>query len=125
MNKWWRDIDYFDPCEFDSPDDPGSGKEKMREQFITMLDEARHEAGFPFRITSGYRTPEHNMEVGGVDSSSHVRGWAADIAVQTSRHRFLVVDALRRRGVHRFGIGERFVHVDMDPDKDSDVMWTY
>jgi len=32
----------------------------------------------PVTITSGYRTPEHNVAVGGVENSQHVKGQAAD-----------------------------------------------
>ena len=33
-------------------------------------------------ITSGYRTPTHNKEVGGAKYSYHMRGMAADIRVK-------------------------------------------
>lgn len=125
MSEWWDGIEHFTPEEFDSPDQPGSGREKMKRPFVEVLDQARGECGFAFIITSGYRTPQHNMDVGGVDSSSHVRGWAADLAVRGSRQRFLLMNTCLELGISRFGIGDRFVHVDMDPDKDSDVMWTY
>lgn len=41
-------------------------------QFINELE-------IDFRITSGYRCPELNKAVGGVDSSHHLWGYAADI----------------------------------------------
>lgn len=37
--------------------------------------------GKPIKINSGFRTPEHNAEVGGVGNSQHLRGCAADIEV--------------------------------------------
>ncbi len=40
----------------------------------------RHDLGTPaIRITSGYRSPELNKAVGGVKSSAHVEGYAADL----------------------------------------------
>ena len=35
---------YFNLAEFDSPDAPGSGEEFMDEEFLGMLDKARHHA---------------------------------------------------------------------------------
>ncbi len=44
---------YFTYSEFDSPDEPGSGK-NMRHDFLEMLDFAREESGIPFKITSAF-----------------------------------------------------------------------
>jgi zinc D-Ala-D-Ala carboxypeptidase len=46
---------YFDLNEFDSPDVPGSGAE-MDDEFLIKLDKARHIAGIPFIVNSGYRS---------------------------------------------------------------------
>ena len=70
---------YFNYHEFDSPDAIGSGEQMMDDVFLSVLDKARHLAGIPFRINSGYRTPEHNRKVGRNKSSSHLRGLACDI----------------------------------------------
>lgn len=37
--------------------------------------------GFPIRITSGYRSPRLNSAVGGVPTSDHMKGLAADFYV--------------------------------------------
>lgn len=42
------------------------------------LETARGVLGVPLRITSGYRSPAHNADVGGSSTSDHVRGLAAD-----------------------------------------------
>ena len=47
---------YFNYHEFDSPDAIGSGEQMMDEVFLEMLDKARHLAGIPFHINSGYRS---------------------------------------------------------------------
>ena len=54
---------YFRPQEFDSPDAPGTG-DKMYREFVKMLNQARHVAGVPFKISSGYRTKEANERCG-------------------------------------------------------------
>jgi zinc D-Ala-D-Ala carboxypeptidase len=121
---------HFELSEFDSPDEVGSGK-IMDSNFLAMLDDARGIAGIPFTITSGVRTPSWNARVGGVQpslkskGSSHLFGYAADIAAPTSREKYLIVDSLLKSGFNRIGIGESFIHVDNDPDKDEDVIWTY
>ena len=121
---------HFELSEFDSPDEIGSGK-NMDSNFLAMLDDARGIAGIPFTITSGFRTPSHNAYVGGVQpslqskGSSHLFGYAADIAAPTSRQKYIIVKSLLQAGFNRIGIGETFIHVDNDPDKDPDVIWTY
>ena len=44
-----------------------------------VLDPIRKHWGLPIRVTSGYRCPELNDEVGGVEGSYHMEGCAADI----------------------------------------------
>ena len=114
----------FNINEFDSPDVKGSGA-KMNKCFLEMLDNARDIAGIPFSINSGYRTLEQNSKVGGVNSSSHTKGLAVDIACKDSRGRFLIVSALKEAGFTRIGISDSFIHVDSDSDKAQDVIWTY
>ena len=114
----------FKSYEFDSPDLKGSGQ-FMDETFLSMLDEARTEAKIPFKINSGYRTTEHNKVVGGVKSSSHLKGVAADIKCTDSRSRFIILNALIQAGFTRIGIANTFIHVDCDIDKPQMVSWVY
>ena len=118
------DLKYFTLEEFDSPDEVGSGK-KMNKDFLEKLDYARHNAGIPFKINSGYRTQEHNMYVGGRFGSSHKKGLAVDIAYNGSRERYLILNSLMDIGITRFGIGKSFIHCDIDNSKDEDVIWLY
>lgn len=115
---------YFRLNEFDSPDEPGSG-ELMEPNVLEALDNARELAGFPFVVTSGVRSIAHNKAVGGTKSSSHLLGYAVDLAVPSSRRRFIMLEALLDAGFTRIGIGEDFMHVDMDPQKTQNVIWTY
>lgn len=52
------------------------------EALTVVLQCIREHFGKAVTITSGYRTPEHNAEVGGSKSSQHLLGRAADIRVQ-------------------------------------------
>ena len=114
---------YFNFHEFDSPDKPGSGH-NMEEEFLELIDCAREEAEIPFKITSGFRTTEHNNSVGGVENSSHLKGCAADISCTSSSQRSIMVRALVNVGFTRLGIAKSFIHVDNDPNK-SDAIWLY
>ena len=50
-----------------------------------VLDPVRTEWGSPILVSSGYRCPLLNREVGGVEGSYHIRGMAADIYAQNGR----------------------------------------
>lgn len=115
---------YFDISEFDSPDEPGSGAKHMKKVFLNAIDSARGEAGIPFKINSGYRTPEHNKSVGGSPTSSHLDGFAADIACTDSHTRQKILDALWIVGFNRIGIAHTFIHCDVDPRK-KPAVWVY
>lgn len=101
------------------------GDNQMVKEFLLMVDFARNVAGVPFAITSGYRCQQHNAMVGGVASSSHTRGYAADIACPSSHHRFAIINGLIEAGFTRIGIASNFIHVDNDPNKPEEVIWTY
>lgn len=121
---------YFKFHEFDSPDQRGSGEKFMDRNFLLKLSRARQIANVAFKITSGYRTQDYNRALlqrgykASLDSS-HCKGIAVDIAVTSSRDRFIIVNALIAVGFTRIGIGNTFIHVDMDMDKPQDSMWTY
>ena len=119
----------FNLKEFDSPDLSGSGL-NMDKDFLSMLDNARDIAKTPFKITSGYRTKEHNIAIykklgKKPIESSHLKGLACDIACSDSRARFLIINALLEAGFTRMGISDSFIHVDSDSDKAQNVIWTY
>lgn len=116
---------FFTLSEFDSPDEPGSGAKHMSRSFIKLLDKARSIANVPFKINSGYRSRAHNTRVGSRETSSHRTGLAADIHCPDNRTRFLMIEALRKVGFKRIGIGRTFIHVDLDKTKSQNVIWHY
>lgn len=53
----------------------------------------------PLRISSAYRCPALNKAVGGVPTSNHLRGCAADIYVQSSDHFTKYLNQLKSLGI--------------------------
>ena len=115
---------YFNYSEFDSPDELGSGKH-MDYELLQMIDKAREIYGKPMIVTSGFRTKSHNEKVGGVDTSSHLKGLAIDVACIRSKDRFKMLTALLEVGFNRIGVASAFIHVDVDKNKSQNVIWTY
>jgi|TARA_R110002111_G_C5779807_1_gene353306 zinc D-Ala-D-Ala carboxypeptidase len=115
---------YFKLKEFDSPDKPGSGQ-LMDPYFLQLLDKARTHAQIPFKISSGYRTKEHNKKVGGVPNSSHLKGLAADIICSNSSDRYTIINALIFVGFHRIGVHKGFIHADNSLSRPGFVIWLY
>jgi uncharacterized protein YcbK (DUF882 family) len=97
----------------------------MEEELLKRLDFARELANTPFKITSGYRTKEHNRKVGGVPNSSHCKGLAADIYCDSNRNRWRIIDSLIKARFTRIGIGKNFIHCDIDEDKANGVIFLY
>ena len=60
---------------------------EVRDSIKALVDEVlqplRNAWGKPMKINSGYRCPALNRAVGGVESSQHVKGEAADVACDT------------------------------------------
>lgn len=50
-------------------------------QMMVVTQLLRQAIGRPIAITSGWRCPAHNEEVGGADKSWHLDGLAADISI--------------------------------------------
>ena len=46
---------------------------------VTVAVYTRYQAGSIGRITSWFRSPFHNADVGGLSGSLHIIGWAVDI----------------------------------------------
>ena len=87
------------------------------QELAKNLQVLRDEVKKPIKITSGYRSPEHNAKVGGVKSSKHITGQAADIKVEgyTPKQVTEVIEKLIAAGkMKQGGIGtySTWVHYD-------------
>ena len=109
----------------------GCGLNNVDEGFLKLLNEAQIVTNdlmdyyVPFKINSGCRCAAHNEDSGGSKKSAHLDGFAADIAVRTSRERMAMIRAFQSLGINRIGTGKNFIHIDIHPEKISDVWWTY
>jgi uncharacterized protein YcbK (DUF882 family) len=122
-------VKYFKPHEFkmgqETVVDGVPVYDRMDPDLLTRLDRARELAGVPMVLTSSWRTPEYNAQVGGKPDSSHLRGLAVDITADTGSRKYSILVGLIRAGFTRIGIGADFIHADTDPDKPAEVIWLY
>jgi hypothetical protein len=107
--------------------EPGWLSQNLHPIIKKHLGELEKRMGFALTITSGYRHPEHNKDVGGVPFSEHTYDPAegVDILCKRSVTRYKMVKELLDMGIVRIGIGKDFVHVGIGADKPQNVMWTY
>lgn len=115
---------YFKEDEFNRCS-PSCSLQDMKQTTISKLDTAREVAGIPFVLTSAYRSPEHDRSKGRSGTGAHTVGRAIDIRCNSSRNRFLVVNALLKAGFKRIGVGKTFVHADDSETHDQEVIWLY
>ena len=124
--SFWEDVKFFKPSEFDCRSLPGSGV-RMDEEFVILLDNLRQRIGRLIVISSGFRTRDHNLSVGGSPNSAHLRGMAADIVCTDSAHRAQIILAWLAMDppVKRIGIDKTIVHLDIDRSLPNRVVWLY
>ena len=129
---------YFKKKEFDSPDVKKSGK-NMDKEFLLFIDELRNRCGFPFRITSGFRTKEYHQSLTErgyhtIPTSAHLKGLAADIALSDSEKRakfvFYAMELTSELNLpFRIGLAGKskgnFAHIDIDKTKKFPKIWIY
>ncbi len=103
-------------------------------QHMEKLEGMRVELDFGLKVTSGYRCPKHNREVGGADESQHLI-FATDlepILHEGEEHllhaRVALISAMAPDyDFTGIGTGTGFVHIDMRHTQASRpvIRWTY
>lgn len=75
--------------------------------------------GFPLKINSGYRDPQHNAAVGGAKHSQHIEGNAFDVDVSgmSIEQRKAVIVAARKAGFAGIGVYNNALHFDVAGDR--------
>ncbi len=101
------------------------GKLIKDQPFISMLTAARIRSGFPYVISSWYRCPGYDKEIGG--EGNHPTGKAVDILYHTPKQRAQIVFDLVWAGFRRIGISfkDGFIHADIVPDRPTPALWIY
>lgn len=88
-----------------------------------VLDPLREWYGKPIYVNSGYRCPELNKAVGGVENSFHVSGCAADIDARNYEENKKLFEYIRENlpftEVGWEG-GGRWIHVALVPGRESE-----
>lgn len=84
---------------------------------VGICDKVRAELGIPLVISSGSRCAAHNADVGGAPHSAHLTGpdgksHAVDIICNNDILRAKLHAAFARRGIQRFEVSNRHIHVD-------------
>ena len=82
---------------------------------LTLLEPARQLVG-PLIINSGYRNEEVNRKVGGVKSSQHLTGQAADIRPRDSAQFQRLVEFLKaNQSTDQLLTGNGWLHISWNP----------
>lgn len=92
----------------------------------TVLEQIRAIVNRPIMISSGYRSPEVNLAVGGSANSSHMTGLAADIRAAGMSPRDLA-EVIQRYGVKFDQLileYDRWVHVGLSEEKPRNELLT-
>ena len=107
------------------------GEEGIDERLIGVLQTIRHEANFPFIITSGFRCIEHPIEKKKNKPGVNTQGVAADIGCSGSKAHAILKLAMERNlpgiGVNQKG-SSRFIHIDISEAQENRPrphIWSY
>lgn len=100
-----------------------TGENEIQYDFVSALDDLRGVCGFPFIITSGYRSPTHSIEAAKARPGQHTQGIAADIKVTGGAQRYAIASNAIKLGFKGIGIAKNFVHVDMR--ETESMLWQY
>lgn len=96
-------------------------------KLANQLQILRDYTGRPITINSAYRSPEHNAKIGGVKTSQHLFGKAADITIESLKPAevYRIIEDLIEMGeMLQGGLGlyDTFVHYDIRKTK---ARWDY
>lgn len=107
---------YFNSTEFDCHGSGCCSQTIVNEDLVTYLNKIREHFGKPITVTSGYRCPVHNKNVGGATGSRHTKGDAADIVVSgiapAEVAKYAECIGILGIGLYETNSDGHFVHID-------------
>ena len=108
-----------------------TGENKIEHELIDKLQALRTEFGFPFKITSGYRSADHPIEARKSKPGTHALGLAADIGVR-GEQALEIISKATDFGFTGIGVNQkgnaRFIHLDISKDSQGRPrphIWSY
>lgn len=110
-----------------------TGKEGIKKELMVALQSLRDEMDFPFIITSGYRSPEHPIEIKKEKQGTHSMGLAVDILC-SHKQAFKIISSAAKHGFTGIGVSQkgstdkRFIHLDiagLKNGKARPTVWSY
>ena len=96
----------------------GCGYDDIDLKLVDKLQMLRDLVGKPIVVTSGCRCEMYNRHIGGVKSSPHLEGLAADIQVDGMTPTTLAILANRIHYI-RIGVYPTHLHIDIKPPNPS------
>lgn len=115
---------YFVSTEFDCHGNGCCSTTLINPILIERLNQIREHFNAPITISSGYRCPTHNRNVGGATGSRHAKGDAADIIVKGHTPREVAQYAesigIKGIGLYETAADGHFVHIDA---RDAKSFW--
>ena len=107
-----------------------TGQCDMDWAFMQTIERIRERCGFPFKVSSAYRSIEHPIEAAKDNPGAHTTGKAMDILVSGEQAMTLIKIAIEE-GINRIGVAQkgdrasRFIHLDMDNSRATPRVWSY
>jgi len=102
----------------------GCGRDNIKNELAASVQLVRDKLKRGIVISSGIRCEAHNTAIKANPSSSHIDGFAADLAYKGSSERYQLLNAAMQV-FDRVGIAKNFIHVDVDSTKNPEVIWLY
>lgn len=104
----------------------GTGKIRISKIAMNNLQRLRDALGAPMIINSAYRSPEHNVRVGGAKNSYHVQGLAFDVSMANHDpevfERAALANGFTGLGFYPPKKGG-FIHIDIGPRRTWGSRW--
>lgn len=100
------------------------GADETDPKLLDMMNGARILYGKPIYTSCMYRCVEHNAEVGGSSTSSHLKGLAVDVVLKSKGKDTLdLIELFMRVGFERFVLykDKNIIHIDIDKDKPKGI----